>query len=72
MSYRNNAGYPVQDRINVPFAELLAPFAFVGEAAYTAMGAAARGVGKAVRACLQFPGLSSITYLTVRGSRPTP
>jgi len=50
MSYRNNAGFPVQERANVPFAELFAPVAFVGEAVYTAMGAVVRIVGKAVRA----------------------
>lgn len=50
MRYRNDAGYPMQDRINVPFAELLAPITYVGDAAYTAMVAVARLVGRAFRA----------------------
>ena len=49
MSYRNNVGYPVRDRITVPFAELFAPIGFVGEAAYMAIGASVRVVGKAFR-----------------------
>lgn len=50
MSYRNNAGYRMQDRINVPFAELFAPVAFVGEAAYTAVSAVANFAAKTIRA----------------------
>jgi uncharacterized protein YjiS (DUF1127 family) len=52
MSYNNYAHYRTQNRINVPFAEFVAPFAFVGEAVYTAANAGARVVGKAFRAAM--------------------
>jgi uncharacterized protein YjiS (DUF1127 family) len=50
MSYRNYAHYQTQHRINVPFAELVAPITFVGETVYTAIEAGAKVVGQAFRA----------------------
>lgn len=50
MSYRNDAHYQMPHRINVPFAEFVAPITFVGETVYTAIEASAKAVGQAFRA----------------------